>query len=75
LDAYCIQPIGGGGIHSVLLGALKTLSQTLRISMFTVEKYLREYDSEDKTNGNDRGGSGSKIGQNKTKTRRKILLR
>ena len=42
------------------------LAKTLRISHFTVQEYLREYDSENKTGSDPRGGSESKLSQDQT---------
>ena len=39
------------------------LAKTLRLSLFTVQEYLREYDSQDKTQSSPRGGSESKLSE------------
>lgn len=40
-----------------------TLAHTLRISAYTVDAYLREYDSSNKTNSSPKGGSESKLSE------------
>jgi len=52
----------------------QNLAKTLRISLFTVQEYLREYDSQDKTSSSPRGGSESKLSQNQTEALLKHLL-
>jgi len=42
------------------------LAKTLRISLFTVQEYLRQYDSQDKTGSSPRGGSESKLSEDQT---------
>jgi len=51
-----------------------TLSHTLRISGHTVDSYLREYDSQNKTGSSPRGGSESKLSQDQTESLLKHLL-
>lgn len=41
--------------------SIEKLSKLLRISTFTVESYLKEYDSKNKTKNDPRGGSQSKL--------------
>lgn len=50
------------------------LAKTLRISLFTVQEYLREYDSQDKTGSSPRGGRESKLSQDQTKSLLEHLL-
>lgn len=52
----------------------KDLAKTLRISLFTVQEYLREYDSQDKTGSSPRGGRESKLSQDQTESLLKHLL-
>ncbi|WP_220017836.1 helix-turn-helix domain-containing protein [Candidatus Rhabdochlamydia oedothoracis] len=51
----------------------KNLAKTLRISPITVQKYLREYDSENKTGSSPRGGSKSKLSQDQKESLLKHL--
>jgi transposase len=41
--------------------SVEELAQTLRLSRFTIEDYLKEYNSDDKTKNDPRGGSSSKL--------------
>lgn len=50
------------------------LAKTLRISLFTVQDYLRQYNSQDKTGSSPRGGSESKLSENQTDSLLKHLL-
>jgi len=52
----------------------QNLAKTLRISLFTVQEYLREYDSQNKTGSSPRGGSESKLSQAQTESLLKHLL-
>lgn len=49
------------------------LAKTLRLSLFTVQEYLREYDSQDKTQSSPRGGSESKLSEEQTESLLKHL--
>ncbi|WP_215217421.1 winged helix-turn-helix domain-containing protein, partial [Candidatus Rhabdochlamydia sp. W815] len=51
----------------------KNLAKALRISPITVQEYLREYDSENKTGSSPRGGSKSKPSQDQTESLLKHL--
>ncbi|QYF48471.1 Transposase ISRhOegibbosus2 [Candidatus Rhabdochlamydia oedothoracis] len=51
----------------------KNLAKALRISPITVQEYLREYDSENKTGNSPRGGSKSKLSQDQTESLLKHL--
>lgn len=41
--------------------SIEELAQTLRLSIFTIEDYLKEYNAKDKTKNDPRGGSSSKL--------------
>jgi len=49
------------------------LAKTLRISLITVQEYLREYDSQNKTGSSHRGGSESKLSRDQTESLLKHL--
>lgn len=44
--------------------SIEELAETLRLSRFTIEDYLKEYNSDDKTKNDPRGGSSSKLNEN-----------
>jgi transposase len=46
--------------------SIQELAETLRLSPFTVEDYLKEYNSHDKTKNDPRGGSSSKLTVNES---------
>ena len=41
--------------------SIEELAQTLRLSIFTIQDYLKEYNAKDKTKNDPRGGSSSKL--------------
>ena len=47
--------------------SIEELAKTLRLSRFTIEDYLKEYNSDDKTKNDPRGGSCSKLGDSEAK--------
>jgi len=46
--------------------SIEELAQTLRLSIFTIEDYLKEYNAKDKTKNDPRGGSSSKLTANES---------
>lgn len=46
--------------------SIEELSKTLRLSRFTIEDYLKEYNSNDKTKNDPRGGGSSKLNEEET---------
>ncbi|MGH2612944.1 MAG: IS630 family transposase [Rhabdochlamydiaceae bacterium] len=52
----------------------QNLATTLRIGFTTVQEYLREYDSDNKTESSPRGGSESKLSQDQTEALLNHLL-
>jgi transposase len=46
--------------------SVEELSKTLRLSPFTIEDYLKEYNSNDKTKNDPRGGGSSKLSKEET---------
>lgn len=54
--------------------SVQHLAKTLRISPLTVQEYLREYDSQNKTESSPRGGSESKLSQDQTESLLNHLL-
>ena len=46
--------------------SIHELAQMLRLSPFTIEDYLKEYNSHDKTKNDPRGGSSSKLTENES---------